>query len=164
MTTTITKTIGAGQNYTTVQAWYDGINTDAGGTNLVSLDVAAVGKVVGNLTGTLLTSSTLYTTDATRNITLTGNAAETYSGGLNWNTAHGPSITSADTTNGTINISQPFFVISNLQINCTGNAGAVRPNANSITIDSCVITASAGGAVILGTVDASHLLMKNNLV
>src|SRR6266566_3597837 len=124
MPTTITKTIGSGGDYSTVQAWYNGINTDAGGTNLVSLDKAAVGKVIGNITSTgqiLLTSGTVYTTDGTHTITLTGNSAESYSGGLNWNTAHGPSLTSSAVSTYIFDMNQTNFIVSNLQLQSTGS-------------------------------------------
>lgn len=124
MTTTVVKTIGAGGDYSLLQAW-----EDACPANLVAVDQVWQGEIksaTDGFSGLLVVSGT--TTDATRYKHLTAAAGASFIdnaavqvNALRFNKSHGAWLEYVDGYNTCVNATEPYFRISRLQISCIHN-------------------------------------------
>ncbi len=164
MATTVTKTIGSGGDYSTIQAW-----EDACPANLTTVDQIWRGEVKNqsftNSGNNVLTVDGI-TSDATRYVELTTEAGASFvdnanlaTNALRYNTSNGAAISSS---NGYA-VNTPIIVnshihcrISKLQVKATGNGGwAINATANTI-IDRCILEGTRRGLIITNSSRASN--------
>jgi len=166
MTTTITKTIKAGGDYTTLQAW-----EDATPVSLVAVDQIWQGQASGafsGASGTLLTFSGT-TVDSTRYQELTTEAGASFrdnanvqTNALRWNSANGCSITSSGSYGTTINASgQAQVRFSKLQVEATTSKTTCFITGPTSDIDGCIFEAAKTKVV---EINASTSILRNCLV
>lgn len=161
MPTTVTKTIGTGGDYSTLQAW-----EDACPANLVTADQIWRGEVKNQLfssSGALLTISG-QTTDSTRYVELTtasgasfADNANVRTNALRYNSSNGAAIATSGGYVNVVTISTAYTRMSKLQIqntsgqlvtgaNCTleqmiveCNWSPIKVNSSPLTLKNCLV-------------------------
>jgi hypothetical protein len=173
MPTTVTRTIGSGGDYTTLQAW-----EDASPANLVTNDEIWLGSI---LSGTNFTNVTLAiagsTSDATRykHLTVATGAsfcdnANVRTNALRFNTANGCYIDSVVGYTTIVDIDEIGARVSRLQIRSGAtNELSVRLNKASTRLTECIIAGSPGSPATSGSVvrqwgDSSTSFVSNCLI
>lgn len=167
MTTTVTKTIGTGGDYTTLQAW-----EDASPANLVTSDQVWQGQCFNQefvtSSATLLTVSGT-TTDATRYKELMTYAGASFvdnasvqTNELRYNASNGAGIRSTYAWLAPVAVNESYFRISKLQI-LAGTATAFQGTGTTgLVMDKCIIENSGVSNEALRTYGACTV--KNTLV
>jgi hypothetical protein len=171
MTTTVSKTIGTGGDFSTPQGWEDSFPA-----SLVTADEAMVGNLFNqNFTtasGTLLTFSGTAT-DATRKIVLQSNAGAGFANAqptaLRYAAANGASLSSTAGYAPVISISDDNVSLIGLQVSLAASGGgtaAITCNtAANLDINGCIVESMSGAATI-GVIDmfGSTQKLRNSLV
>ncbi len=174
MTTTTTKTIGTGGDYSTLALWIA-----ACPANLVSGDVIYQGKCKNQLfsSASNLLSIAGITTDATRYIELTTDTGASFrdnasvqSNALQWNSSNGAAIECSAAYTVAIDIpagSNAYFKLSKLQIRTAsaGNAAAAftAQGTGTVTVDGCIFEGSSANSPPIN-IDTNAVVFTNNLV
>lgn len=143
MPTTVTKTIGSGGDYTTLQSW-----EDAAPANLVTSDQIWRGEIKAASDGfSAALSISGSTSDSTRYKELTTAAgaswrdnANVQTNALKYNSANGCYIAAnlGGYTN-LININENYSRISNLQLSSTGNTQCLGMGATGVDVNNCIL-------------------------
>lgn len=169
MVTVVTKTIGTGGDYTTLQAW-----EDAAPANLVTADQLWQGQCKNQTfsgSAVMLTMSG-STSDATRYKELTTEAGASFrdnanaqTNALRFNTSNGAAITSSVTYDFTIIMVEDYCRMSNLQIESTAsNSQAIHAGGGgsglSNRISNCIVESKLGCVQM----DGDTSVMVNNLL
>ena len=180
MATIVSKTIGSGGDYSTLQAW-----EDACPANLVTADQIWQGKVknqVFSSTGTLLTISGT-TVDATRYVELTTDTGASFldhanvrTNALRYNEANGACIKITGAWSNAVVIDQIYTRVSKLQFSSTSAGGGAKApfsigngsGAANSDINQCIFetyspssaSTGAGGVSISG----AAIRLRNSLV
>lgn len=166
MTTTVTKTIGTGGDYTTLQAW-----EDASPANLVTVDQVWQGQCFNqeffSSSATLLTVSGT-TTDATRYKELTTyvgasfvDNASVQTNALRYNASNGAGIRSTASWSSIVVINESYFRVSKLQFSATGQPAVNGTATTGAIFDKCIFENSSTNNEPLKTYGACTV--KNSL-
>lgn len=150
MPTIVSKTIGTGGDYSTLQAW-----EDAAPANLVTADQVWRGLCKNQ---TFSSSSTLLnvagsTTDATRYKELTTEAGASFvdnigTGALRYNAANGAAIERTGSYNWGLQFSEAHFRISKLQIRSSGSSFPIyAPSDVPVDMDKLIVEGPEGGVI-----------------
>ena len=175
MPTTVTKTIGTGGDYTTLQSW-----EDASPANLVTSDQIWRGECFNqeffSSSATLLTVSGT-TTDATRYKELTTYAGASFvdnasvqTNALRYNASNGAGIRNTYAWSPAVSLNESYFRISKLQISGSANAAFSSTASDGLVVDKCIFEASSTSvepfkAYGTGTVKNSLFIQRStNLV
>ena len=167
MPTTVTKTIGTGGDYTTLQAW-----EDASPANLVTSDQIWRGECFNQeffSSSASLLSVSGSTTDATRYKELTTYAGASFvdnasvqTNALRYNASNGAGIRNSYAWGGPVSVNESYFRISKLQI-AAGNAVGFNGTATTgLVIDKCIFENSSTGNEPLKTYGVCTV--KNSLI
>lgn len=169
MATTVTKTIGTGGDYTTLQSW-----EDAAPANLVTVDQIWQGQCFNqeffsSSSGLLNVSGS--TSDATRYKELTTYAGASFidnanvqTNALRYNASNGAGIRGTYPWTAPVSVGEAYFRISRLQIaSNTGRAFGVTA-ATGFVMDKCIVenSSTASGSESLSLYGAG--IVKNTLV
>jgi len=166
MPTTITKTIGSsGRNYTTPALWE--ADTAAVPTNLVTADNVCVGQCFNDsefVSATAILTLSGHTTDATRTITLTTGAGQSFRDNagvqgnpLNYNATNGVGLRCTGGYANTVNTLDDNVILSNLQIrsdasdanvDAVASTNGTSPNNQ---INNCIVSGGGRAAYFNGT-------------
>ena len=167
MPTTVTKTIGTGGDYTTLQAW-----EDASPANLVTVDQIWQGQCFNQeffSSSAALLNVSGSTTDATRYKELTTYAGASFvdnasvqTNALRYNASNGAGIRNSYAWGGPVSVNESYFRISKLQI-AAGNAVGFNGTATTgLVIDKCIFENSSTGNEPLKTYGVCTV--KNSLM
>ena len=167
MPTTVTKTIGTGGDYTTLQSW-----EDASPANLVTSDQIWRGECFNqeffsSSAGLLNVSGS--TTDATRYKELTTYAGASFvdnasvqTNALRYNASNGAGIRNSYAWGGPVSVNESYFRISKLQI-AAGNGVVFNGTATTgLVIDKCIFENSSTVNEALKTIGVCTV--KNSLM
>lgn len=167
MPTTVTKVIGSGGNYSTLQAW-----EDACPANLVTADQIWRGECknqdfsVGG--GGIALDIAGTTTDATRYLELTTQAGASFvddanvaTNPLRFDSTKGASVTITGGYNNCITNSVDYTRISKLMVAATAASGIPIGTSNITTIDRCIL--EANGATTFGNSVTGAVTVTNTL-
>lgn len=144
MTTTVTKTIGSGGDYSTLQSW-----EDAAPSNLVTSDQVWRGEVISNLTNTLTVSGA--TTDATRYKELTAASGSSFidnanvrTNALRANSSNGVLISGTPSYANLVTSTEKYFRVSRLQFQTTNSDSykALAVVGTGTLVDQCIVETS----------------------
>lgn len=172
MTTTITKVIGTGGDYTTIAAWEAACPAD-----LTSVDQIWRGECKSESftnSGNNVITFAGVTTDATRYLELTCQTGASFSdnasvqtNALRYNTANGAAISSSNnySVNTAVSVETTLNVrLTGLQIASTGSAGGILGSSGTaIVIDRCIVESSANNANPIYSFGGGTVI-KNSLI
>lgn len=164
MATTVTKTIGSGGDYSTIQAWEDACPAD-----LTAVDQIWRGEVKNqsftNSGNNVLTVDGI-TTDATRYVELTTEAGASFvdngslaTNALRYNTSNGAAISSSNgySFNSPIIVNSSIHIrISKLQVKATGNGGWAISGSSNAIIDRCILEGTQRGVNLISNSRVSN--------
>lgn len=177
MTTTVTKTIGAGGDYSTLALWIA-----ACPSNLVTSDQVWQGKVIWtsssdelSVAGVACTISGI-TTDSTRYVELTANTGASFADNANvqtnalrYNSANGACIkTTGSYINGVIYNTTNYFRISKLQLLAAGTATyGLRSGGTNLSVSQMIISRTSGAQAsraVLDTTSGPNIITNSLLI
>lgn len=148
MPTTVTKTIGTGGDYTTLQAW-----EDASPANLVTSDQIWRGECFNQeffSSSAQLLSVSGTTTDATRYKELTTYAGASFvdnasvqTNALRYNASNGAGIRSTYAWSAPVAVNESYFRISKMQISATTAVAFNGGATTGLVMDKCIVENSA---------------------
>lgn len=167
MPTTVTKTIGTGGDYTTLQSW-----EDASPANLVTSDQIWRGECFNQeffSSSASLLSVSGSTTDATRYKELTTYAGASFvdnasvqTNALRYNASNGAGIRNSYAWSGPVSVNESYFRISKLQISATTAVGFNGSGTTGLVMDKCIVENSGVSNEALKTYGSCTV--KNTLV
>ena len=148
MPTTVTKTIGTGGDYTTLQSW-----EDASPANLVTADQIWRGECFNQeffSSSAALLNVSGSTTDATRYKELTTYAGASFvdnasvqTNALRYNASNGAGIRNSYAWGGPVSVNESYFRISKLQIAAGNAVGFNGTVTTGLVIDKCIFENSS---------------------
>jgi hypothetical protein len=172
MPTTVTRTIGSGGDYTTLQAW-----EDASPANLVTSDQVWRGECLSGFSSTAAVTIAGSTSDATRYKHLTAAAGASFADNANvrtnalrYNTANGVYIDFAGGYATAVDINEANAIVSRLQIRGENPTDLpVRLNQARTILEQCIVSGAPNGggfapAVINMNAGVASSVARNCLV
>ena len=148
------STVGAGQTYTTLQAW-----EDAAPATLTSIWRGIIQANSDDFDGSTSVLLTMAGSTSTASLykELTVLAGESFvdhasasTNALDWNTANGASLTTSKSYGGTVAITEPYARIKRIMVRNTSTGGRAfeTGSGTGIEVDQCIFDGNRGAAMV----------------